>query len=317
MRGTRLYQRPQRTPTWPSLSRQRQGLVAWWPLSEPTGAAVFNAITGKTAALTGATWKPDDIGYCVDCSGSSQYVVLGQQSLAGSATLAMWLNMDQWLYAGNAAGLGGIFGRGQWGADGNGDIRITTLDVGGNLRVQATTSSGDYEAAYSTLNLSTGRWYHICGVYDEAAAFVYLYVNGVRVASTSTAGSMSDAAKNFVAGGYPNNESNTEINGRFADLRIYDRALSYGEIRELWAPETRWRLYETNPVLWMPTSVSGISGTSAVIAPAATLTASGTVVNAYTGTSAVTAAAATMAATGTVVNPAAGFGSNFQLLGIG
>lgn len=58
------------------------------------------------------------------------------------------------------------------------------------------------------------------------------------------------------------------------------------------------------------------SGTSNVTAPAATLTSSGTVVNAYTGTSAVTAAAATVAATGTVVNPS-GFGSNFQLLGIG
>lgn len=59
------------------------------------------------------------------------------------------------------------------------------------------------------------------------------------------------------------------------------------------------------------------TGTSAVTAPAATLTASGTATHAYTGTSAVTAAAATMSATGTVVNPATGFGSNLQLLGIG
>jgi hypothetical protein len=66
-----------------------------------------------------------------------------------------------------------------------------------------------------------------------------------------------------------------------------------------------------------PNVSGGISGTAALTAAAATLTASGTIVNAYTGTSAVTAAAATVAATGTVVNPAAGFGSNFQLLGIG
>jgi hypothetical protein len=58
------------------------------------------------------------------------------------------------------------------------------------------------------------------------------------------------------------------------------------------------------------------TGTSAVTAPAATLTASGTIVNAYTGTSAVTAAAATMAATGTVVNPATNTG-RLMLLGIG
>lgn len=56
------------------------------------------------------------------------------------------------------------------------------------------------------------------------------------------------------------------------------------------------------------------TGTSAVTAPAATLSASGTVTNAYTGTSAVTAAAATLTASGTVINPASG---GLLLLGIG
>ena len=56
------------------------------------------------------------------------------------------------------------------------------------------------------------------------------------------------------------------------------------------------------------------TGTSAVTAPAATLSASGTIVNAYSGTSAVTAAAATLTASGTFISPATG---RLMLLGIG
>ena len=61
-------------------------------------------------------------------------------------------------------------------------------------------------------------------------------------------------------------------------------------------------------------AAGSFTGTSAVTAPAATLTASGTIVNAYTGTSAVTAAAATLTASGTFISPATG---RLMLLGIG
>lgn len=309
--------RPNRTPSGAALAAQRQGLVAWWPLSEPTGNAAFNTITGKSSALTGATWKPQHIGYCLNFSGSSQYVSLGQTTLAGSATLSLWVNATTWANGG-AFGVNGIFGRGQWGSDGNGDIRVITYDFGGTayIRFQVYTSGGDTQAMIASNAYPTNTWHHITAVYDESQTTLNLYINGVLAATGSSSGTMSNVAKNFAAGAYNNNEANTGFNGKVADLRVYNRALQAGEVRALWAPETRWQLYETSRVLWIPTVSNDRTGTSDVTAAPATIAASGTIVNAYTGSSAVAAAAATMAASGTITGAAAR-NSHLMLLGVG
>jgi hypothetical protein len=277
MRLTGLYQRPPvaRSGQW------QTDLLAWWPMAQPSGGAVVNTITGKASAMTGATWQPTALGYAVDFSGTNQNINLGRTSLAGSATLSVWMNADTFAYGSNDAFVAGVFSRGQWGADGNGDIRIVFQSFGGdNLRAQVRTSSADYEASLSASNLTVGRWHHLALVYDEGANRLYLYVDGVRRTTTTTAGTMADAAKDWVLGAYPNNVNNTEFNGKLADARIYGRALSTDEIMALYRPESRWALYQPTPYIWYaePAAADAFTGTSAVTAAAATLSATGSFV---------------------------------------
>jgi hypothetical protein len=88
----------------------------------------------------------------------------------------------------------------------------------------------------------------------------------------------------------------------------------YWPYRELTAAEMLWLAEEpyafVKPIIPKTYFVGGttlaITGTSAVTAAAATLAASGTLVNVYSGTSALSAAPATLAASGSIVNAYSG-----------
>jgi hypothetical protein len=141
-----------------------------------------------------------------------------------------------------------------------------------------------------------------------------LFSNGRMVASDTVSGSITYGATCRIQ---VNSHVTTTTN--YADTSsevafVWNRAVSDEEIRAVHA--NPYLLFSPVRAVSYFVPAGPISGTSALIAPAATLTASGTIVNAYTGTSAVTAAAATMAATGTVVNPATNTG-RLMLLGIG
>jgi hypothetical protein len=103
-------------------------------------------------------------------------------------------------------------GNGRWGIDkGQGSVRAHARDAGGLTRAEVTA-------------LTTGVWHHYAGTY--AAGSLKFYIDGVLVASNTLTGPILTDATKIVVGQFSTN-AETHV---FDDLRIYDAALTAGEI---------------------------------------------------------------------------------------
>jgi hypothetical protein len=86
----------------------------------------------------------------------------------------------------------------------------------------------------------TGAWMHVAAVIDYAAGSVQIYINGAPQATTGTVKFAAPATANTpstnAAIGADDDGSRFSFQGRIADLRLYNRALSREDIAELAAP---------------------------------------------------------------------------------
>lgn len=101
-----------------------------------------------------------------------------------------------------------------------------------NLDIQVV-SRRNYSGA-----LSLNKWYHVVGTYDggPTRASLKVYLNGVRVDDTNegagTFTSMANTTAHFVIGA--SDLPNFPFAGRMDDVRVYNRALSADEIKQLY-----------------------------------------------------------------------------------
>jgi hypothetical protein len=89
-------------------------------------------------------------------------------------------------------------------------------------------------AGYGTegVALEPGRWYHVVGVKQQDR--LTLYVDGEPRASAEAPLLIWSGARDFAVGGNPNYTGAPEfLKARFADLRVYAKALSAEEVRQL------------------------------------------------------------------------------------
>lgn len=118
-----------------------------------------------------------------------------------------------------------IVGRG----GGENQFHLAFFGVDNTYRVYAVDDSGnDYNVA--SQSISTEEWRYVTGVYDGSE--LMLYINGVRVASSTLNINLSSSTNDFLIGaGEPNLQ---HYAGRLSDVRIYDRALSQSEVKALY-----------------------------------------------------------------------------------
>lgn len=284
------------------------GLQFFLPFSEQSGSHIYDA-AGRAESpflIDAPTWGSGTYGPMLNFNGTSNYLENTTFTLPTSAVTLLIVSRSP-----TSDDTGSAFG--------NRDSHVgfdtarcqVHLPFSGTIYWDFGGATGSNRTSYTPDSGFWGRWNVMVFVAGNVGS--QIWENGAQKASSGTAITRVNANSGFHIGRYGNDGSRQDI--QIATLALWDRCLSAEEIFRLsaqpWLPlsaPSAFRRYVVS---------SNVSGTSVVTAPAPTLTASGTIVNAYTGTSAVTAAAATMAATGTVVNPAAGFGSNFQLLGIG
>src|SRR6185312_9730317 len=117
------------------------------------------------------------------------------------------------------------------------------LDTGGSangaLRFFVRNAAGTVSAATSSyLPANDGKWHHVVGVCDEAGGHVYLYMDGVQLASgTITAGSgILSSSMPLTIGARESDHFNTVSNdfqflGAIDEVALYNRALSAAEIQ--------------------------------------------------------------------------------------
>lgn len=167
--------------------------------------------------------------------GNSEYLIIADGSCAnleisGSQTWSLWYKPET-LVDGNLLSKRDAAGGAQK------DIFIAaTGDVAFRL-----TGLTDNTTATASGALSTGNWYHICGVYDSSATKLRMFVNNNKSEVTAS-GSATDTngdffiASKYNAGGTPFSFANGVID----DVAIFDRALSDAEVGVLYNADKKY-----------------------------------------------------------------------------
>jgi len=209
------------------------GLAGWWELEEGTDITAYDSSgNGNDGVLIGPPdWAAGRIGdYALDFDGAGDYVEMGdtvQNYLETSYTVSAWIKADaivpnKVIAAYRQSSLinpSVLFQLDHY----NADARFTVRDDSGNIA----------EAIYSNA-ITAGIWHHVAGVREGNTLNVY--VNGVSGASDSqTFGTISPDNLKVGAFQFSGNPPQSFFDGTIDDVRIYDRALSAGEI---------WALYQ-------------------------------------------------------------------------
>jgi len=175
-------------------------------------------------------------GRAVDFDGSADRITAAYYNPSGDyLTTTAWVNAD-------ALRTQGLIHNGNTGRN---SFLFVMNDASGNTDLYWNDTTGDARIRHQT-QLATGRWYHLAAVMDMSDAAdhqVTFYIDGIAATGTRTsAGWVGDNSYQF------GNQYSTALffDGKIADCRIYDVALTQAQVRELYH----------NPEQVLPTGVS-------------------------------------------------------------
>jgi hypothetical protein len=216
-----------------------EGLVAHWKFDEGTGTTAADASgRGHTGTLLGgASWTAGQVGGALSLDGVDGRVQATESEalrLAGDKTVALWLKKHA-----EPAGYPHIFGKGGASYYGRGYHLWDDTGTGARLIWEQGYASGAPRSLFSSTSLSTNVWYHVAGLVEGAS--IRLYLNGVLDAA-GTLSAPPVARTDPVWMGHLSGF--THFPGLLDDVRVYDRALSAGEIAGL-AARPNWH-YDTD-----------------------------------------------------------------------
>jgi len=199
------------------------GLVGWWKFDETQGTSAKDSSGGNhDGTLIGhARWAQGRVGGAVALDGTGSYVKIADKSAfdcAGQLTLAAWVNIhsvpSKWM---------AIVTKGDsaW--------RLSTFNQ--DRKIHFSVNHYDHtDGVNGSTDLTPGEWHHVAGVYDGSTMRVY--VDG-KLDSTQpwTSGISRNDAEVLI--GENAERTGRSFDGLIDDVRIYDYALSEGEIKGL------------------------------------------------------------------------------------
>ena len=196
------------------------GQVAGWNLDEGMGAVANDSIgiPPQNGVISGATWVTDSGRSVLDFDGINDELNAGNSAaldVVGAFTVEAWMKPTQ---------TGGL----EAGIAGKDMERFTLAYNNANNRAY-------WYVAHGANNLSAGvtanQWNHLVGTYDGTN--IELFVNGAstgtKLSTHTPLGAGGDFDVGFVEGlpGY--------FDGRIANVKLYDRALTAGEVSSQFA----------------------------------------------------------------------------------
>lgn len=223
-----------------------QGLVGYWKMDE----ASWNGTTGEVidasgdgnngTSANGATTGAGKYGNGGGFDGIDDFVNVGTGSdlniSSNSITVSAWVKANS--IGSNSVG---IVSKGKTGVTPQQGYALGTLSTGTKMRFYPMGPQSDYVEATSTI--STGQWVHYLGTYDGSN--IKMYINGQLDASAPSSASMITSDGPLVIGRWYGNYDGYYFNGAIDEVRIYNRALSEGEVRSLYD-------FAPGPVLYFP-----------------------------------------------------------------
>lgn len=205
-----------------------KGLIGYWRLGEGAGLTAFDSsYYGNKGTLNGgATWSAGRFGKALNLDGTNGYVdistVLNKFDTA-VGTIAFWLRQD------SPTGLRETI---SFRVDGNNEIEI--LQFNGNFGLNfrfAYTAGGVFKTVNTTAVSNDDKWHHIVMTWTKSKDAMICYVDGVQVGINNGLGTFAGT----LTVGYLGRDATGDYwLGRFDDVRIYNRAISTAEVKQLY-----------------------------------------------------------------------------------
>ena len=198
------------------------GLVAYWPAD----GNASDIVGGNHGTLqNGATFAPGMVGQAFIFDGVDDSVNLASQPPISTAfTISAWVNFDSH----NFDRWQNIFNNNQF------FFRKDAASEGHKLSLFVKSTDGTLETRASSTTVPTpGTWYHVVGTWDGTR--IRIYVDGIfegqslrQVALTSV------TIQARIGRGEQTNPDANPFSGLIDEVKIYDRALTDAEIKEIY-----------------------------------------------------------------------------------
>ncbi len=198
-------------------------LPFWEGMGLTAGDVTDQDLDGTLTNMTEADWVPSDRGWALDFDGINDHVQCPTSLItlnASGFTLATWVLARTQDTSANAIlqTFGGSF-LGAYLTTGNGNRILFSLEDG------ATRTAGQFSGF--TLN----TWHHVCGVANNGNMLCYLDGTPCSTTDTYTPGGVNTTLR-VRLGEY--HDSTFNLDGQLASASIWNRALSPGEVQELY-----------------------------------------------------------------------------------
>ncbi|MHC4648236.1 MAG: LamG-like jellyroll fold domain-containing protein, partial [Planctomycetota bacterium] len=217
-------------------------LMAWWKFDEGEGSIAYDSAGNSDGSLLG---DPVRIAGGIasnalyfDGDGDCVFVPRSQSLEPDEITVAMWALLDgEQSTSVRLLRKAGAYDTGYLLAADQTDDRTMQFRVGYPEVVVAADTRTHHEYI--------GAWHYFVGVYSKE--HIALYIDGLEVSSSShTSGSMAHTHDLYIGCGLPA-ASGEYFNGAIDEVRIYDRALSAGEILQLYGAGLGGRAFGPQP----------------------------------------------------------------------
>lgn len=229
------------------------GLIAYWDFEEGSGATTRDQINMNDDPLTDTTWVTNDLPpiggttAALQFNGTTSVIDTAYEGIAGNSarTITAWVKLAEVTDAAASQSLVTYGGR-----DANGRKWHFRINDGGDPRVRGavrTEAQGGNQTG--TTNIADGQWHHVASVFPGGEGSnntdVIHYVDGILEGETGTTDEPIDTG---IGGDFPrisigarrqggnsaaDGELSSYLNGILDEVRMYDHALSQGEVQAL------------------------------------------------------------------------------------
>jgi len=203
-------------------------LVAYWKFDEGSGTIAYDSSgNGNDGTFNGdPQWVPGHFGYALEFDGSGDWLDCGTDpslGITGAVSISAWIKVS-------AQGVDHKIGGNQDGA--NGGYKMTVYSnnkVEFEIRTSSNSDVLNRDVGGGTI-LEVDVWYHVAGVYSLEDGYIRTYVDGVLDRELLTTQALGASPGSFKIGCEPFTTGSYNFNGVMDDVRLYNHALTEGEI---------------------------------------------------------------------------------------
>lgn len=212
------------------------GLVGYWSFDDGSGTRVEdlsgNGNHGTLKSMESSDWVSGKRGGALSFDGNSEYVSIGT---TGINNIDSEITVSGWIYPKNTDIMAVISNDRECCSTSKGFDVHYGYGATGNIRA-GIWSGGQLESLHSNAGTVTpNTWTFFSITYDDTN--FNIYVNGRLATTTPSSGNGIDtpANRDLVIGVLAWDKSSYNFNGSIDDLRVYNRALSDGEVESLYS----------------------------------------------------------------------------------